>query len=71
MSLSLSNLETKMGGPGGTAHELLSGYCRLSEPVHQAYAASSTASATGPESWPLADGSRSTNSITATGALSP
>ena len=42
-------------------------------PCRKAYAASGSAafSCTGPESWPLASTSRSTNSITAIAALSP
>jgi len=40
-------------------------------PSRQAQAASAAFSCTGPESWPLASTSRSTNSITAIGALSP
>ncbi|SDP37552.1 hypothetical protein SAMN05444050_6638 [Afipia sp. GAS231] len=53
----------KKAAPGGAAFEI--------QTLRKAYAASEAFSCTGPESRPLASTSRSTNSITAIGALSP
>ena len=56
---------SKKGGPRAALHE--------NRPEPEAYSAASTSSSfwDGPESWPRASTSRSTNSITAIGALSP
>jgi hypothetical protein len=69
--------QQESGAPGAASSFVVPAYCTIAheapEPIPRdlAYAASADFACTGPESRPLASTSRSTNSITAIGALSP